>query len=199
MNPQQNLGIESKPRPEGLTGLPRTKVVVEDPRPEELAALKVRMAGCVLRLGGTDVEESRRAGRELSAIAHECGQSGKSRWRRWVSDALLAELGTTAATQARRQLIWMVSEVSGDEAVAPLAALLLDEEFRDDARMALERIPGDRSLKALDAALGKVPVPFRRALAVSLRARGHAVAGLPSHKLRPSRETRVQVKAAKIT
>jgi hypothetical protein len=111
-----------------------------------------------------------------------------------VSDLLLEEVARQVPAQVRRQLLGMISEISRDEAIGAMVMLLQDEELRDDARRVLERIPGQRSLDALQAALGKVPAPFRRALAVSLKARGVPVKGLPSQKLHPSRGTRVQAK-----
>ena len=83
----------------------------------------------------------------------------------------------------------MLSEIGGDESVEPIAALLGDEAFREDARMALERIPGERSLAALRAALQAAPEGFRPHLVQSLRARGEKLdpEKYPCRKLIPTK------------
>ena len=156
------------------------------------AELKARVERSVGLMGGADFEAARAARRELAALVHQAGRPGAETERRACSDALVAALGQERPEQVRRELLGLIAEISGDEAVSAVEALLLDEALRDDARMALERIPGRRSLKALESALGKVPTDFRRALAVSMRARGMSLQGLPSQKLIPTRTTRVK-------
>ena len=79
--------------------------------------------------------------------------------------------------------------LAGDESVPPIAALLNQESLREDARMALERIPGDTSLAALRKALDAGPKDFRPNIAQSLRARGEAVdpKAYPCQKLVPTK------------
>ena len=86
----------------------------------------------------------------------------------------------------------MLSEIADDEAVGPVAAMLLDQTLREDARATLQRIPGDKSLAALKAALANAPEDYKPAIAVSLRARGEKVAGYPSQKLAPTKSTAVK-------
>ena len=74
----------------------------------------------------------------------------------------------------------------------PMAALLADEEAREDARAALMRLPGNRATAALRAAFRAAPEPFKYALADALRKRGAQVEGYPSQKLAPSRQTTVK-------
>jgi hypothetical protein len=85
----------------------------------------------------------------------------------------------------------MLSEISGDDAVAPIATLLADPEVREDARCALMRLPARKSTAALKSAFATAPEEFKYALAESLRQRGEAVKGYPSQKRVPSRATTV--------
>ena len=158
---------------------------------KQIVAEANRLAGV---MEGADFEAARKAHRDLAAMVHRAGRYGAWNEQRAVSDALIGALSRTTAEQARRNLLWLISEISEEEAVAPVEAFLMHESLRDDARMVLERIPGKRSLKALDTAMGKVPTEFRRAIAVSLRARGVGLQGLPSQKRVPSRPTRVKAK-----
>jgi hypothetical protein len=81
----------------------------------------------------------------------------------------------------------MLSEIGGDDAVAPMAALLTDKDVREDARCALMRLPGRKATAALKSAFDRAPEEFKFALAESLRARGEKVNGYPSQKLVPTR------------
>jgi hypothetical protein len=93
---------------------------------------------------------------------------------------------------ARRELLWMLSEIGGDESVEPIAALLADTELRDDARMALQRIPGDKSLAALEGGLAAAPNDFKINIAQSLRSRGVTVPGHSCQKMVPTKQTSVK-------
>ena len=95
------------------------------------------------------------------------------------------------AVSVRREVLWMLSEIGDDDAIAPMAALLTDKEVREDARCALMRLPGARATAALKSAFGSAPEEFKPALAESLRRRGEKVEGYPSRKLVPTRPTSV--------
>lgn len=133
-----------------------------------------------------DLEVARAAKRALWKIVRHAGRPGAEAERAAVSTELLAVLPSTP-TSVRREVLWMLSEIGGDEAVAPVARLLADLEVREDARAALERIPGPRSLSALEAGLANVSEEFKPAVANSLRVRGVRVSGYPSQKLVPTR------------
>ena len=66
------------------------------------------------------------------------------------------------------------------------------EVLREDARMALERIPGKRSVAVLEAALKAAPEDFKPNIGQSLRARGLKVRGLHCVKLVPRKKTNVK-------
>jgi hypothetical protein len=87
--------------------------------------------------------------------------------------------------------LWLLSEIAGDSEVAPVAAWLSDPELCEDARLVLQRIPGDPSIKALQKGLTTAPEDFKPHLAQSLRARGVTVDGYPSEKLAPVKKSTV--------
>jgi HEAT repeat protein len=109
-----------------------------------------------------------------------------------VSTALVGLLAESHGAPVQREALWMVSEIGDDACVAPMAALLADTELREDARNAVERIPGGASLEALKAALASAPDDFKPNLAESLRRRGEEVAGPPSAKMTPVKPTEVK-------
>lgn len=141
-----------------------------------------------------DFEIARAAKRALWKIVRHAGRPGAAKEARAVS-AQLIPLLTTGSAPVKREALWMLSEIAGDEAVAPMAALLSDTEVRDDARCALTRMPGGKATAALKKAMGSAPEDFKYALADSLRSRGEKVSGYPSRKLVPTKQTSVKAVA----
>jgi hypothetical protein len=139
-----------------------------------------------------DFEIARSARRALYQIVRYAGRPGAGREAAAVEGALLAALAAERTAAARRHLLWMLSEIGGDAAVVPIAALLDDAELREDARGVLQRIPGGKPVAALKKALAKAPPDFQPALADALRARGQKVGGHPSRKLTPVKPTSVK-------
>jgi hypothetical protein len=133
-----------------------------------------------------DFEISRSAKRALYKIVRHAGRPGARKEAQAVETELIPLLKSDAVA-IRREVLWMLSEIGGDDAVAPMAALLTDKEVREDARCALMRLPGRKATGALKSAFGSAPEEFKPALAESLRARGEKVSGYPSQKLVPTR------------
>lgn len=133
-----------------------------------------------------DFEISRSAKRALYKIVRHAGRPGAKKEAQAVEKELIPLL-QNSAVPVRREVLWMLSEIGGDDAVAPMAALLTDKEVREDARCALMRLPGRKATGALKSAFGSAPEEFKPALAESLRARGEKVSGYPSQKLVPTR------------
>jgi HEAT repeat protein len=134
----------------------------------------------------TDFEVVRSAKRAMWKIVRHVSRPKADKERQAV-EAELIPLIAQGEPNVRRDFVWMLSEIGGDDSVAPLAALLEDKDLREDARAALQRIPGAKSLNALKAALKTAPVDYRPAIAVSLRVRGETVKEYPSQKLVPTR------------
>ncbi len=118
------------------------------------------------------------------AVRH-AGRPGADDEKSAMIDELIAALSADLPPAARREIVWMLSEIGGNESVSPVATLLSHSELREDARLALERIPGDVSLAALRSAMKTVSEDFRPSVAQSLRRRGVKVDGYPCHKLLP--------------
>jgi HEAT repeat protein len=143
-----------------------------------------------------DMEAGRCARRALWRIVRHAGRPSA---RSAEMDAVAKQLVPLLAagnTNVRREFVWMLSEIGDGDAVPALAQLMAVPELREDARAALQRIPGKKSLQALKAALGAAPEPYQAAIAVSLRARGETVRSHPPAKLLPTRNTAIKQPAA---
>jgi HEAT repeat protein len=135
-----------------------------------------------------DFEVARSAKRALYKILRQAGRPGAKSEARAVEQELLALL-TSDALQVRREVLWMLSEIGSDKAIAPMAVLLADAQAREDARCALMRFSSPKATAALKSAWAKAPEPFKFALAESLRQRGEKVNGYPSQRLIPTQPT----------
>lgn len=139
-----------------------------------------------------DVEVSRAGKRALWKIVRHVGRPGASDEKKSVVAQLRGLLGDEQPALVRREVLWMLSEVGGSGSVESIAAFLPVEEFREDARMVLERIPGKESLDALKEELKVADDDFKLNIAESLRKRGVRIRGLASVKLVPTKKTNVK-------
>jgi len=137
----------------------------------------------------SDREVARAAKRGLWRIVRHTGRPGADRERRAVIPELVKILRANYPDTFRRDVLWMLSEIAGAESVNVIAAFLTNHTLREDAKAVLQRIPGQKSLKALESALLMAPKDFKLSLAQSLRQRGRAVPGLPCEKLKPVKKT----------
>ena len=137
-----------------------------------------------------DFEIARSAKRALYKIVRHAGRPGAESEAKAVATELIPLLKSNAVP-VRREALWMLSEIGGDDAIAPMAALLNDKDVREDARCALMRFTGSKATAALKSAFVSAPEDFKFALAESLRKRGEKVDGYPTQKLKPTRQTTV--------
>jgi len=144
-----------------------------------------------LAVEAENLEVARAANRAIQNIVYHAGRPGASAEAKAVTAELIALLGTKHA-QFRRDVLWMIWQIGGEEAADPVARLLDDAETGDDARMCLERLPGARATELLRARLAAAPEAQRPAVAHSLRVRGAEVVGYPSQKLTPTKKTTVK-------
>jgi hypothetical protein len=159
-------------------------------RASEVGAAALAELANVMETG--ELEVSRCAKKGMWKIARAAGAPGAPNKTATI-EALLELLDPGRAVAVRREVLWMLSEIAGDNAVEPIAALLKDEELQQDACMVLQRIPGKAAIQALQAGFDMgVAEKFKYCLAQSLRARGVEVSGYPSQKLVPDRPTKVQ-------
>lgn len=144
-------------------------------------------------LADPETETRRAAKRALEPIVHDAGKDGSlGQPARQVEAQLLSALQAATDDQARRDLIWFLSEVGGEPAIQALGARLQEQAVREDARCALERIPLPSAVTALKEAFPSAPEDFKFALAESLRKRNEKVDGYPSQRLVPAKSTEVQ-------
>ena len=139
-----------------------------------------------------NLEVARAAKRALWKIVRVAGRPGANKDRRAVESELAGLLGNDQPVAVRAEVLWMLSEIGARNSIKPLARLLRNEDLREDARMALERIPTKRAVTVLKAAFEKAPEDFKPNLAQSLRRRGEEVAGYPCQKLVPTKKTDVK-------
>jgi HEAT repeat protein len=147
-----------------------------------------------------DLEVARAAKRALWQIVRYTGRPGANQEKKAVEAELIELLGDETPVAVRREdfgelsraVLWMLSEIGSRRCIDPIAGLMKNEALREDARMALERIPNRRAIAALKATLDKAPEEFKPNLAQSLRKRGEEVAGYPCKKLVPTKKTDVK-------
>jgi len=158
----------------------------------EVGAPAVKPLAAVMSDPASDLEVSRAAKRAMWQIVRHVGRPGAEAEEKPVVAELLALLADGQPAPLRREVLWMLSEIGGDESIDAMAKLLGNRELREDARCSIQRIPGEKSLSALKAAMGEAPDDFKAAIAESLRARGVDVPGLPSPRLAPAKQTSVK-------
>ena len=139
-----------------------------------------------------ELEIARAANRAMQNIVYHAGRPGAEDEAKAVAAELLKLLGDSQPLQLRRDVLWMTWQIAGQEAVQPVAALLANGDLREDARMALERLPGEKATAALQAALAAADEADKPALAHSLRVRGVETPGVPDLRLKPTKKTSVQ-------
>ena len=108
--------------------------------------------------GGDDLRRCRSgsrlaARRALWRIVHYVGRPGGEKECAAVLPELHGLLADAWPEALRREVLWMLSEIGSAESVPAVAACLKSSELLEDARCALERIPGEESLAALKEAL----------------------------------------------
>ena len=139
-----------------------------------------------------DLEVARAAKRGLWKVVRHAGRPGAANMKRAVTDRLIELLGDDQPVPVRREVLWMLSEIGNRKSIKPIVALLSDAELREDARMALQRIPTKAALAVLRAALINASDDFKLNIAQSLRQRGVKVPGLDCIKLIPTKKTNVK-------
>jgi len=157
----------------------------------EYGASAVRPLGFTMR--EANFELARKAKRALYKIVRHVGRPGAASEAAAVETKLIGLLARLPA-QARRDVLWMLSEIGTARSVEPIAALLTDKELREDARCVLTRLPCTEAVAALKSAFGTVPEDFKYALADSLRIKGESVEGYATKKLVPTAQTTVTSK-----
>ena len=145
-----------------------------------------------------ELETARAARQAIQKIVYHAGRPGADAEAKAVAAELVALLASQQPAQFLRDVLWMTWQIAGEEAVEPVAALLKNAELREDARMALERLPGDKAVAALKAGLVSAADDFKPNLAHSLRVRGVKTPGVTDLRLVPTKKTSVRPAAPKV-
>ncbi len=116
------------------------------------------------------------ASEALRTIANHASRPDAAAERKAVSAELVRLLADGKPHVTRVKALEFLALAGDDECVPPIARLLADEKLREDARRALERIPGKASVQALMEALKTAPEEFRPAIIHSLAQKNAAEA-----------------------
>lgn len=108
----------------------------------------------------------------LVNITHHAGRPGAESERKAVATELAKLLDASYPAHTRREVLYCLSLVATDAEIPLIAACLADEAVADDARMALDRIPGEAAANALVEALRTAPPALQARIADSLGHKG---------------------------
>jgi hypothetical protein len=150
------------------------------------------VTGLAAVAGHDDFEIARAAGRAIQNIVYHAGRPGAEAEAEAVAAELVQLLGEDQPLQFRRDVLWMIWQIAGEEAVSPVAELLSHPKLAEDARMALERLPGDQATQVLQQAFQGAAEADRPAFAYSLQVRGVSTPEVPDLRLKPTEPTSVQ-------
>ena len=112
-------------------------------------------------MAGDDKGVARAATEALRTITHYAGRPDRPAERKAVEAALVKLLDASRPTAVRAEAADLLSFVGGDAAVDALSPLLGDKAVREQARRAIERIPGDSATMTLISALAKADDSFK--------------------------------------
>lgn len=124
-------------------------------------------------MAGPDKGVSRAAAQAMQRVAHHSARPGAARVEARRTAVELLKVAFAPRPRAVRVEALEGVGFVGDGAIVPfLVRLLDDKEVREEARMALERIPGPQSQRALMEALQRAPEEFKPSLRQSIHNRG---------------------------
>jgi HEAT repeat protein len=165
----------------------------------KVGAPAIKPLAAVTTSGDSDLEVARSAKRALWQIVHGFGLIHDEAQRKAVLNEFQSLLTDEWPDVFRREVLWMLSEIGDDSSVEPIKGMMKIRRLIDDARCALQRIPGEESLVALQDALNSVPNGYKNNIAHALRARG-VQSGLekyPEENLIPTTPTNVKPEGKK--
>ena len=116
-----------------------------------------------------DKGTARAATQALETITHAAAKNPRARAA--IAEELLKIARSDRPRMVRANAIYLIGFCGESKIVPGLAHLLTDPILREDARLALERIPGSASLNALEHAEKSAPPDFKPNLAQSLHNR----------------------------
>ena len=120
---------------------------------------------------GSDQPAGKAAYEAIKRITYNAGRPGAVTEAKAASESLLKLASADYPRQVRADAIELLGIVASEAEAKPLADLMSDKEIGEDARLALERIPGKAAEDALRAAARGGSAEKRAAIDLSLRHR----------------------------
>jgi HEAT repeat protein len=120
---------------------------------------------------GTDSASGKAAFEAMKRIAYNAGRPGAPEEAKAASESLLTLTSAVHSRQVRADALELLGIVGSATEVKAIAALMDDKEVGEDARLALQRIPGKAAEDALRAAARGAGSDRRAAIELSLRHR----------------------------
>lgn len=127
-----------------------------------------------LARGDGDLGAAKAASEAIQRIVHNASRPGAAEERQAAARQLVALTDARHPREVRADALRLLGIVGGPTEVVAIADLLHVPALREDARMALERIPAPSAEAALRNAARTVPADYRPAIAQSLRSRSRA-------------------------
>lgn len=103
-------------------------------------------------MAGNDPDVAKAAKEALIVIVHRAARPGAPLEARAAAERLAAVAAHPGPRAVRADAIYLLGFVGGPASVPALARLLNDPDVGEEARMALQRIPGTEAAKALKEA-----------------------------------------------
>ncbi|MCP4638834.1 MAG: hypothetical protein GY851_00300 [bacterium] len=128
----------------------------------DAAALGAEAVPPIGALVGSDTfYTSQAAERALANLTHHAARPSADAERTAVAGELVKLIADTYPDKTRREALRLLAFVGGEAQVAPVAALLMEQSIADEARLALDQIPGEAASKALLDTLYLAPPELR--------------------------------------
>lgn len=128
------------------------------------------------KISSTNVTESAQALESLRVAVYQVTSPRAETARKALTLELLKLADVNHTMQVRREALLLISIIGGADAVPAIAKLLVDQEVRNEARMALERIGGFEGSRAIADEMHKSTGDFKHSLLYSLGQIGNNVA-----------------------
>lgn len=141
------------------------------------AVLKAPLAGTpaivplAAILVGKDLHAARAAEEALRRIVYHVGRPGALVEQAAAAEELGKVLEPSTPRRGRAEALYLLGILGHPAAVRQVVACLQREDVREDARMALQRIPGREAKQALQRALAGASGEYRQGLVGAMKAR----------------------------
>lgn len=119
-------------------------------------------------MAGPDPAAAKAAGVAMGRIVHASGRPGAGGAASQAADELVRLIGPDRPRNVRSEALRYLGFIGGTAQADAIAAQIADTDIREDARMALQRIPGQAAERALQKAKREGPLDYADAIDRSL-------------------------------